>query len=209
MNARPLPGIILAAGASRRMGLPKLLLKLDGRSLFGRCLDTALQAGLNPLIVVLSSDSAPELAEEVLHAAYQQDFQGGPSVSLCLAEKAALGQAESLKAGLGKLLADCPQAPACLVMLADQPLLGPDLLRELTAAFWREDKSVAPQHQGRRGNPVILHRDLFPEVMNIQGDQGARSLLARHPLHLLPCADAACLLDVDTPEDLAFLRARI
>lgn len=198
-----LPGMLLAAGASRRMGCCKLTLPLNGRPLVSYALDAA-RAALDPLVVVLGPDPSAELVEAVTPPL----TRGEAPIQLITASKAPLGQAESLKAGLRRVLELSPHAPGVMVVLGDQPLLSAPLLHALIDAF-RKNMTygggdapfcVAPAFEGRRGNPVILHRALFPAMQQLEGDKGARDLLASVPLHLVPWNTDACLTDVDTPE---------
>jgi len=216
-DGRSLPGILLAAGLSRRMGQSKLTLPLWGRPLLVWMLDAALGRSpspdskaplLNPLVVVIGSHT-PSSVTELLAEVRAEGWPVWP----VLASRAAEGQAQSLKAGLKKVRDMAPDAPGVMVLLADQPLIPAVLIRDLTDLFWRETRAgrkvcVAPAFQGQRGNPVILHRDLFSEVERLNGDQGARGLLAHLPLCLLDCMDNACLTDVDEPESYRLLASQ-
>lgn len=195
-----LPGIILAAGLSRRMAGCKLLLPFRGEPLLAHAVRAAWQGGLDPVLLV-TGPHTPDLTD-ALKAGLAG---GGEAISLLLtpAPRAERGQAESLKAGLARLLELAPGSPGVMVLLGDQPLVRADLARNLATLFFRHEAegfSAAPAFEGRQGNPVILHRDLFPDILRLEGDTGARGLLAESRFHLLPCPDGACLADVDTPE---------
>lgn len=206
-HEKSIPGMVLAAGLSRRMGECKLLLPFQGRPLLSHCLEAALGGPkqslrrLEPLVLVRGPHS-PCFGE-----ALRLLPEGcAPEIFLITAKHAAQGQAASLKAGLAEILKLAPACPGVMVLLGDQPLVGPELVRRLVDCFLAlcragEEACVAPAYQGKRGNPVILHRKLFPEIMELNGDFGARSLLAMHEVHLLSCADAACLADIDDPDD--------
>ena len=158
----------------------------------------------------------PAPSAELLRAVTPALPNGQAPIHLVTARNAPLGQAESLKTGLARVLELSPDAPGVMVMLGDQPLISAALVRALCAAFRERTASggenaaccVAPSFAGRRGNPVILHRALFPAIQCLEGDKGARDLLASFPLHLLPCDTDACLADVDTPELYARLARR-
>ena len=191
------------------MGCCKLTLPVNGRPLVSYALEAA-RAVLEPLLIVLGPESPPALRQALTSCI----ASGGGRCHIITASLASLGQSESLKAGVRYLLEIEPQAPGVMVVLGDQPLLSVSLLRSLCEAF-RESQDedgesfcVAPCFEGRRGNPVILHRALFPEILKLEGDVGARSLLAAFPLRLVPCGDDSCLMDVDTPDRYECLTRR-
>ena len=187
---QPVAGLILAAGASRRMGQPKQLLDWNGRPLVRAVAETALAGALEPLLVVVGHAQG-----QVLTA-----LSGLPLTAVVNPDYAE-GQSGSLRAGVGALP---PNTPAVLVLLGDQPFVTPAIVTALCDT-WRESAApiVAPLYQGRRGNPVLFARALFPELLAVSGDQGARALLAADParVQLVPFDDARPLADVDTPED--------
>lgn len=113
------------------------------------------------------------------------------------------GMAASLRAGLAGLPGD-----ACVVALADQPLVGPDAVRRLVGLAGTVDAAVAT-YGGKPRNPVLLDRSVWPEVAALTGDAGARSWLRAHPdrVREVPCDGTGSPDDVDTPEDLARVRA--
>lgn len=191
-----LPGLLLAAGASSRMGCCKLTLPLNGIPLVAHAL-AAARAVLNPVVVVLGPEPSPELFRAVTPGLRGDDNP----VQLVSASRAPLGQAESLKAGLRRVLELEPEAPGVMVLLGDQPLVSADLVRTLADLFLAGDEAacVAPVCGEQRGNPVVLHRALFSAVLRLEGDVGARELLADFPLCLVPWDDR-CLADADTPE---------
>jgi molybdenum cofactor cytidylyltransferase len=97
------------------------------------------------------------------------------------------------------------------VLLADQPLLQPETIDTLIDLYRREQPPiVVPRHAGQRGNPVLFDRRLFPELLAISGDQGARSVIQshEHELRWLDTADGGILLDIDTPDAYSALIER-
>ncbi|SHN70751.1 nucleotidyltransferase family protein [Desulfovibrio litoralis] len=124
------------------------------------------------------------------------------------------GQSTSLSMGLDWLLKhkEAERIDAVLVLLGDMPLVQPETIDNILNAYtkaWRNGhkmQAVIPMHKNKRGNPVLLAKSLFPELMNISGDKGARKVLhSVHPKLFLPVNDQGVLRDIDTPEDYAGL----
>jgi molybdenum cofactor cytidylyltransferase len=189
-DAPPVAGLILAAGAAARMGQPKQLLDWGGQPLVRQAAETALAARLSPLLVVVGSARV-----EVEAALAGLPLQTVPNPDYLA------GQSTSLRVGIAALP---PEAAAVVVLLADQPFVTAALVERLVAA-WRASAApiVAPVYAGQRGNPVLFARAVFPELLAIQGDQGARAVLAADPSRVLavPFDDARPLADIDTPEE--------
>ena len=189
--------ILLAAGRSSRMGpRHKLLIPgQDGTPMVARVADTLLATPLRPIIAVLGH-RAPEidaaLGPRPITRVEAPDYQSGLSASL--------------RAGIAALP---PDTQAALVVLGDMPLVTPAAIARLLDAYDPVEGRliVAPTHEGHLGNPVLWDRRFFPEILALQGDRGARSLLAEHAEHLVtvPMDDDAVLRDIDTPEQLATL----
>jgi molybdenum cofactor cytidylyltransferase len=201
-DPRPfLAGVILAAGASRRMGRPKQLLRLDDRAMVQHVLDAAVASSLDEIVVVLGHEAAQVGAAIRLPV--------GRSVRVTVNPEWASGQSGSLRRGLRAV---DPRAAAVAILLADQPHLTAELIDRVAAAFLAGAAPVVrPVYAGGRvpGHPVFLARRIWPEVDGLRGDQGARALLAAHPewLRELPVAGEPPL-DVDTAEDYERALAR-
>ena len=190
MPANRVAALVLAAGASTRMGRPKQLLDWDGRPLVHIAAEVALAARLDPLLVVVGGAQA-QVAEAL---------DGLPLRIIANPEYAA-GQSTSLRAGIAALGQD---ADAVVVLLGDQPFVTAAIVQQLVAE-WHASAAmiVAPTYAGQRGNPVLFARAIFPELLAVQGDQGARAVLAadRARLRLVAFDDPRPLADIDTPED--------
>lgn len=187
-------GVVLAAGASERLGRPKQLLVWQGEPLVRRVARTALTAGLDPVVVVTGAYS-----QEVAVAL------DGLAVEIVINPAWEEGQSTSLAAGVRALP---PETGAVLFLLADQPQVPPPLIRSLVELHAGSlAPLVAPEADGRRANPVLFDRQTFPELLQVSGDQGGRALFARYPILRLPWHDPNLLLDVDTEADWERLQA--
>lgn len=186
--------ILLAAGSSRRMGANKLLLDIDGEPCVRRAAKRLQAAGLAPLIAVLGHEAGP----------VQQALAGLPFTCV-VNDHYSGGMAGSLTTGLAALPAE---VDAVLVHLADMPLVTPEDIAALRAAFAPEaGRAICiPVHEGRRGNPVLLGREIFGALAGLSGDQGAKSIIQQHA-HLIAEVPASpgVLVDIDTPEAYAGL----
>jgi molybdenum cofactor cytidylyltransferase len=188
------PAIVLAAGASTRMGRPKALLDAGNRTFIRRILDTLREAGLPEAVVVIRAGQ-----DEIVAAVEASGF--GRTV---LNPRAEEGQLSSLIAGLDAI--DRPGVEAALVTLVDVPLIGPDAVRLLLA---RAAVSAAPViravHQGRHGHPVIFTRSLFEALRRADPAVGAKAVVRAVPIEDVETGDPGVVEDVDTPEEYARL----
>ncbi|RRV10352.1 nucleotidyltransferase family protein [Pseudomonas sp. v388] len=182
-------GLLLAAGRSRRFGGDKRRALLPcGRSLLQASLDNA-RAAFCEVWVVLREDDNP-------HAL---GIPGDVRIVRCA--DADLGMGHSLASGIGALLPS--SAVAVAVLLADMPWIGTDTLLRL-ATMADAERIAVPVHEGQRGHPVIIGRRFWPQLVALQGDQGARAVIAAHAerCEVLECADAGILRDADTAQAL-------
>jgi molybdenum cofactor cytidylyltransferase len=193
----PVAAVVLAAGKSSRMAPFNKLLVTDrsGKPMVCRVVDNVLSSGARPIIVVTG-----HRAEEVRAAL------GNRPVSFVHAEDFADGLSASLKAGIAALP---EQASAALVCLGDMPLVTGRMMDRLIEGFDPDEGRtiVVPTHQGRAGNPILWSRTYFPDMLALDGDSGARSLLRRHEEGVaeIEIGDDAVLRDFDTVDSLATL----
>ena len=184
----PIAGIILAAGASARMGRPKLLLPWQGEPLIRHTARTALEAGLFPVIVVTGA-----------YGAEVEAALTGLEVQIAANPEWETGQGSSVRAGVAALPSE---TGAAIFLLGDQPQIPASLLQALAEAHAQSQAPViAPLIDGQRGNPVLFDRAVFPDLLLLRGDAGARQVFSRYPPQYLPWNDPAPLWDIDTPAD--------
>src|SRR5262245_7810213 len=191
--------VLLAAGASPRPGgptTPWARIGSSGRSMIRATAEALVEAGVQPIIVVTGRDAGE--IEQAL---------GGLDVRFANNADYPSGLASSIRAGAAAM----PDGvDGLLVMLGDMPLVGPRIVRRLVAGFNPQEGRLicVPVHQGRRGNPVLFARQFLPELAALTGDEGARSLLDRHPDHVaeVETGSTTIFADFDTPESLAALR---
>jgi molybdenum cofactor cytidylyltransferase len=188
--------VVLAAGRSSRLGRPKQLLDLGGEPLLRHTLRNALAAGADDVVLVLGN-AAGEIAAAV------GELGQRTVVNVRFAE----GQSTSLHSGIAAL---GDGVEAAVLMLGDQPTVGPEIVAALIAR-WRESGAavVQPVYGGVPANPVLIARALFPELLAVGGDEGARSVIRAHreEIALVPVSDGPPPQDVDTEEDYAALVA--
>jgi CTP:molybdopterin cytidylyltransferase MocA len=185
-------GLVLAAGAGRRYGGPKALVRYDGQLLVERAVDVLRAAGCGPIAVVLGAAADRVRAEASLGEVTLVDNPDWPS-----------GMGSSLRAGLAAVTGT--DAPAAVVQLVDTPGITPDAVRRLVALADRlADRAVLAMagYGERRGHPVLLGRDHWSGIARLAvGDVGARPYLASRAdsVHIVQCGDVADDSDLDTP----------
>ncbi|HEX4439655.1 MAG TPA: nucleotidyltransferase family protein [Thermoanaerobaculia bacterium] len=181
--------VILAAGASTRFGANKLLLKIGGESLVRRAARAALDAGLDPVVVVLGHD-----------AGRVQGELGGLRVLPVLNPEFARGMSSSLRAGIAALPSE---VGAMVVQLADMPRVTAEMLARLVERFIETGAPiVASDYGGVHAPPTLYARSLFGELRESEGDGVGKRVVGRHEAEVVrvPFPPGA-LADVDRAED--------
>ena len=181
-----IPALVLAAGSGRRMGGPKALLVLDGETLLQRAIRVAKAAGCDPVLAVVGDWDPGPLAGRVCAI---------PNL------EAAEGMASSIRAGIAALP---PDLEGALILTVDQPAVDAGLLRKLLALAAEDPtRPAACAYGDSLGIPAILPRRLFPDLLALRGDRGAKAILLRENAATLPFPEGEA--DLDTPGDLARL----
>jgi molybdenum cofactor cytidylyltransferase len=191
--------VILAAGSSTRMGQAKQLLPLGGTTVLARTIDNVRSAGLVEIVLVLGASA------EAIRRQLPTSLLEGLKVVVNQAYRQ--GMASSLREGLSAL---DPQTGGALIILGDQPFVRPQTLHQIMAGYHRSGAQIViPSHQGNRGNPVLLSRSVFPEVMALEGDTGCRAIFPNHLDAILKVEveDPGILLDIDNQDDYDRLKS--
>jgi molybdenum cofactor cytidylyltransferase len=192
------PGIVLAAGISSRMGSPKMLLELGGRTCLARVLAALRDGGVDRAVVVVRPHAADAL-REIEAAGF------GAAVENPRADS---GQLSSLIAGLDAV--DGPGVDAALVTLVDVPMIAASSVRALLD---RAASSPAPilraAHRGRHGHPVLFKRVVFEALRRADPSVGAKAVTRRCAVEDVEVDDPFVVEDIDTPADYARLRAMV
>jgi len=184
-------GIILAAGASTRMGRAKQLLQWQGKSLIERSVAIALEAGLWPVVAVLGSRA--KQVEKVLEThqvsiAYNKDWESG--------------MGSSVATGLESALQINPDLSAACFLLTDQPYLHSDLIKAMLRVFKeKEVPGVAAAYEDTLGVPALFGKALFPELLALRGKKGAKPLINKYANQLGRVPFPKGGIDLDYPED--------
>jgi molybdenum cofactor cytidylyltransferase len=189
MSKSAVSGVILAAGASRRLGRPKQLLPLNGRPLLDHVIQHAISSTLGEIIVVLGAERGRirvlmDLSK--VHVVENQRFAEGQSTSVVVA----LDYLD-------------PGATGVLFLLGDQPGVSAEVISAVVDAFDEDPQTIVmPSWRGIPSNPVLFGRAYFDELRKLTGDEGARAIAmrARDRVHLVPI-DQPVPQDVDTEDD--------
>ena len=181
-------GIILAAGQSTRLGRPKQLLDICGKTAIRRVADAALAAPLDSIVVVLGN------------AAADIERDDKPRRMHLLNPDFAEGQSTSMRVGL-RAVPD--EVDAVLFLLGDQPAMRPEIISAVVETYRKSGATIVQaRFRGEIGHPVLFDRSMFGALDSVTGDRGARQVIARHP-ELVQFADMAqdAPLDIDTEAD--------
>lgn len=189
-------GIVLAAGSSSRLGRPKQLLDLAGKPVLQHVLDASARSPLDEVLLVLGH--AGDAVEGAVTLPPRGRIVRNPAHDR--------GQATSLRAGLAQ--AD-PRSEAAVILLGDQPRIRPEAVRAVVDEFGAgHGPIVQASYGGRPAHPTLLARDLWPDLRELAGDEGARSFIARHRrLRSLVPVEGEPPEDIDTEEDYERVRA--
>lgn len=190
--------VILAAGASTRMGQPKQLLPLEGKPLVVRAVEAALASPAWPVVVVLGANAAairPVLAKHPVLIAESSAW--------------AEGMAASIRAGVTTLQQFSRSLQGVVVALCDQPAFSADVIQRLVDAYQASGAGIVAAHyRGRNAAPALFLREHFAALTALTGEEGARHLLNESGFKIATVDLPELATDLDTPEDYAASVAR-
>jgi molybdenum cofactor cytidylyltransferase len=187
--------LVLAAGASTRLGQPKQLVKLAGRPALHIVVSNAVAVAGHAVTVVVGAH-AREMTHLLAHS----------PASVIVNRQWQEGMGSSLRYGVASLP---PGSQSVMVLLGDQVAVTADDLKRLVSAWKGEESMIAASvYEQRVGVPAIFPRVCFSELAELRGDQGARMVLERNNYRLVRVPMSNAAIDLDTPEDLAALTER-
>ncbi len=183
--------MLLAAGASARLGTPKQLLRYNGQTLLQHLVQTAASSKASPLITVLGANAniiLPELHENKHPVIVNTEWRSG--------------MASAIVCGIEELLKLSPAADGVILMVCDQPYVTASLLDELIAAQHSTGKPIITSHyENIPGPPALFHKSIFPELLELKGDTGARKIVQQHGDEIATIPFPKGNIDIDTQAD--------
>jgi molybdenum cofactor cytidylyltransferase len=192
--------IILAGGSSARMGRAKQLLPLGDSTVLERTIANVRGAEVNEIVLVLGASA--EIIRRQLPLFLLQGLK------VVVNQAYGEGMSSSLRAGISAL---DQGIAATLIVLGDQPFIRSETMDKVVGAYRRDQAQIViPLFQGSRGNPVLLDRSVFSEVMALEGDVGCRAIFGNHleGITKVEVEDEGVLLDIDDPDDYDRLRGK-
>lgn len=189
--------ILLAAGGSYRLGQPKQLLEYQGKTLLQHIIDEALATKAGSVVVVLGANHELIVEKTKLNG-----------TTVIVNQQWQSGMASSIRAGV-EVLFDDMQIERALITLCDQPHVDHFLIKEMVKKQQISGKAIVACSYGDIvGVPAVFSREMFTSLLSLQGQEGARKLIASDPKHLETLAFPKGIIDIDTPADYQGLQNR-
>jgi molybdenum cofactor cytidylyltransferase len=192
--------VILAGGSSARMGRAKQLLPLGDSTVLEQTIANVRGAEVKEIVLVLGA-SADAIRGQLPLSLLQ-------GLKVVVNQAYGEGMSSSLRAGISALDLD---TGAALIVLGDQPFIRSQTMDQVIRAYRRDQAQIViPSFHGARGNPVLLDRSVFSEVMALEGDIGSRAIFSNHleGIAKVEVEDEGILLDIDDPGDYGRLRGK-
>jgi len=188
--------VILAAGASTRLGKPKQLLQYRGKTLLAHAINEAINSNADAIVVILGKDAdlfKKEIDEKKVRVAINSSWEEG--------------MASSLRLGLDTLLTDKPYIDAVIFMVCDQPHVLSSILNELIITQQKTTKQIVTCNYGDSiGPPALFHKKYFKDLMKLSGDPGARKIIQQNMNDMTTILFPEGEIDIDTEEDYEELK---
>jgi molybdenum cofactor cytidylyltransferase len=183
--------LILAAGKSSRLGSPKQLLHFEGSPLIRRVAKTAIDAGIGEVFVVVGANAeqvVTELNMPQLRLVENEDWQEG--------------MASSIRNGLAAVEKADPEVNGIMILVCDQPHLDTGTLQAILKKQQTSGLVIAASlYEGKVGTPAVFHRSIFPALMELKGDTGARKIFSAYSEQVALVPFEKGIIDIDTKED--------
>ena len=188
--------VILAAGASTRLGRPKQLLQYQGKTLLAHAMNEAVNSKVDAVVVILGKDAKlfkKEIDEKKVRVAINSSWEEG--------------MASSVRLGLDTLFNDKPYIDAVIFMVCDQPHISSSILNELIKTQQKTTKQIVTCNYGDSlGPPALFHKKYFKELVKLSGDAGARKIVQRNMNDVATISFPEGKIDIDTEEDYEKLK---
>lgn len=189
--------IILAAGASTRMGVPKQLLPYQGRSLLYHAVESAIASVCKPVVVVLGAN-VQQIRSEIRQ----------PCVQVVENPQWNLGMSTSIRSGILSLSTSCESVDAAVIAVCDQPFLSAEIINLLVGAYHSTGKPIiASQYAEALGVPALFNHIFFSELAALKETVGAKHLINKHLNEVFCVPFPLGAVDIDTPKDYEQLQA--
>ena len=183
--------ILLAAGASARLGKPKQLLLYQGKTLLQHGIQEAVATGAKPIIAVLGANADFLIKETV-----------NQSIEVILNNNWNEGMASSIRCGINHLLETAPGTDAAIIMVCDQPYVTTQLLKDLVKMYQETRKPiVASSYYNNQGTPALFDKTIFAALLELKGDVGAKRIMKANPDLVALVNFPLGNIDIDTIED--------
>jgi molybdenum cofactor cytidylyltransferase len=183
--------LILAAGQSKRLGEPKQLLLYEGQTLLNRMIGIAKNAYPFPITVVLGANAA-KIKSQITDK----------DVDIVINENWEKGMASSIRKGLEAMLQSVLQLDAVFIMLCDQPFISEQQICSLYSLQNETDRPIAAcYYAGISGTPALFHRSVFPELLSLEGDTGAKKIIKARENDVAKLHFEKGVIDIDTLDD--------
>ncbi len=187
--------VILAAGASTRMGTPKQLLRYQERSLLRHTVEVAIASICRPIVVVLGAYAQliqPEISQLPVQIVENLQWNQGMS--------------SSIRVGIGKLKTSNPEVEAVIITLCDQPFISTEIINQLALTYHSTNQPIiACEYAETLGVPALFSDRLFSELMTLKSSEGAKQVIKKHFQEVFSISFPEGATDIDTPKEYAEL----